>query len=204
MRYEIRHLKDHAENLLLIVCDHPPSVSEGWNAVFHALPEEPWGIYNARDTAWEPGSLAKVAQQFWPLVESKEADVGLVGYSNLDPWPAEMAKFNVFMLTRDLVNRCVSKCCASKGVMQAPAPADGSPGQGKLPGRPVRGLQAEGASAGSVHVALVWIAPCMPDVVCNGLNPCTLHAWCGFCVPAALATLMRRYIRRFVKTTTLS
>lgn len=117
MRYEIRHLKDHAENLLLIACDHPPSVSEGWNAVFHALPEEPWGIYNARDTAWEPGSLAKVVQQFWPLVESKQADVGLVGYSNLDPWPAEMAKFNVFMLTRDLVNRCVSKCdCAAKGV----------------------------------------------------------------------------------------
>lgn len=140
MRYEIRHFKDYAENLLLIACDHPPSVSESWNAVFHALPEEPWGIYAARDTAWEPGSLAKVAQQFWPLVESKEVDVGLVGYSNLDPWPAEMAKFNVFMLTRDLVNRCVQgeMLCVQELDAGTPAPADGgSPGQAKLPGRPV-------------------------------------------------------------------
>jgi hypothetical protein len=35
----------------------------------------------------------------------KEADVGLVGYSNMDRWPAEMAKINVFMLTRALVER---------------------------------------------------------------------------------------------------
>lgn len=107
MRYEIRHLKDYSTNLILIACDQPPSVSEGWNAVFHALPGEPWGIYNARDTMWVPGSLSKAAQQFWPLVEKKEADVGLVGYSNLDRWPAEMAKFNVFMLTRVLVERWV-------------------------------------------------------------------------------------------------
>lgn len=105
LRYEIRHSKEYAINLVLIACDQPPSVTEGWNGVFHALPEEPWGVYMARDTAWEPGSLAKVAQQLWPLMEKKEADVGLVGYSNLDPWPAKIAKFNVFILTRALVKR---------------------------------------------------------------------------------------------------
>lgn len=105
LRYEIKHFREYGSNILIIACKHPPSVTEGWNAVFHALPQEPWGIYNARDTAWEPGSLAKVSQQFWPLVTNKQADVGLVGYSNLEPWPAEMAKFNVFMMTRALVER---------------------------------------------------------------------------------------------------
>lgn len=108
MKYEVRHVKDYATNLILIACEQPPSVPEGWNAVFHALPDEPWGIYNARDTAWEPGSLARFAQQFWPMVEAKQVDVGTVGYSNLDKWPATLAQFNVFALTRELVNRCVS------------------------------------------------------------------------------------------------
>jgi len=105
MAYELRHLKQYGSNIIIVACEHPPSVTEGWNAVFHILPDEPWGIYNARDTAWEPGSLAKAAEQFWPLADAGTVDVGLVGYSNLEPWPAEMAKFNVFMLTRSLVQR---------------------------------------------------------------------------------------------------
>lgn len=65
-----------------------------------------WCFFVLFSAAWEPGSLARVAEQFWPMVESKEADVGLVGYSNLDPESALMAAFNVFILTRELINRC--------------------------------------------------------------------------------------------------
>lgn len=50
MRHEVQHFKDYGTNIIIIACQHPPSVAEGWNAVFHALSAEPWGIYNARDT----------------------------------------------------------------------------------------------------------------------------------------------------------
>lgn len=63
-------------------------------------------LYSARNIAWEPGSLAKAAQQFWPMAASQEVDVGLVGYSNLDAGAqADMAQWNVFVLTRALIER---------------------------------------------------------------------------------------------------
>jgi hypothetical protein len=32
MWYELEHLKDYAENVVIITCTNPPSVAEGWNA----------------------------------------------------------------------------------------------------------------------------------------------------------------------------
>jgi hypothetical protein len=72
-----------------------------------ALPDEPWGIYSARDTAWTAGSLAAVASQFAPLAAAGSADVGLVGYANLAPDAAELAQYNVLVLSRAFLNRLV-------------------------------------------------------------------------------------------------
>jgi hypothetical protein len=36
MWYELEHLKDYAENVVIITCTDPPSVAEGWNAGGHA------------------------------------------------------------------------------------------------------------------------------------------------------------------------
>jgi hypothetical protein len=33
--------------------------------VFQAFPEDAWGVYAARDTAWMPGSLEKLAGHMW-------------------------------------------------------------------------------------------------------------------------------------------
>jgi hypothetical protein len=32
MWHELEHLKDYANNVVILTCAHPPSVAEGWNA----------------------------------------------------------------------------------------------------------------------------------------------------------------------------
>ncbi|KAF6253653.1 hypothetical protein COO60DRAFT_1545930, partial [Scenedesmus sp. NREL 46B-D3] len=78
MWYELEHLKDYAENVVIITCTNPPSVAEGWNAVFQAFPDEPWGVYCARDTAWTPGSLQKLAGHMWGATKDNSLEIALM------------------------------------------------------------------------------------------------------------------------------
>uniref|UniRef100_A0A383WN37 Uncharacterized protein n=1 Tax=Tetradesmus obliquus TaxID=3088 RepID=A0A383WN37_TETOB len=78
MWYELEHLKEYATNVVIITCTNPPSVAEGWNAVFQAFPDEPWGVYCARDTAWMPGSLRKLAWHMWGATNNNSLEIGLV------------------------------------------------------------------------------------------------------------------------------
>jgi hypothetical protein len=64
--------------VVIITCDHQPSVSESWNAIFQTFKEEPWGVYMARDTFWEKGALEKLTPQGWEASESGSVDVGYV------------------------------------------------------------------------------------------------------------------------------
>lgn len=64
--------------IVIITCEHQPSVSESWNAIFQTFKEEPWGVYMARDTFWERGALAKLSPHGWEAAETGNVDVGYV------------------------------------------------------------------------------------------------------------------------------
>lgn len=76
--YEVRHLQTHGANVNVVACDSHPTCAEGWNAVFQLFPAEPWGVYAARDSAWEPGSLRQLARHFWD--PASRVDVGLMSW----------------------------------------------------------------------------------------------------------------------------
>lgn len=99
--YEVEHLKQYADNVVIISCAQTPSVAEGWNAVFQAFPEEPWGVYCARDTAWMPGSLQKLAGHMWNASRDNTTEVALMNWT----FPIGEGKYNAFGLTRAALAR---------------------------------------------------------------------------------------------------
>ncbi|WIA34956.1 hypothetical protein OEZ86_013237 [Tetradesmus obliquus] len=101
MWYELEHLKDYAENVVIITCTDPPSVAEGWNAVFQAFPDEPWGVYCARDTAWMPGSLQKLAGHMWGGAGNGSIELALMNWT----FNIGGGLYNAFAMTRSAVNR---------------------------------------------------------------------------------------------------
>ncbi|WIA34946.1 hypothetical protein OEZ86_013227 [Tetradesmus obliquus] len=101
MWYELEHLKDYAENVVIITCTDPPSVAEGWNAVFQAFPDEPWGVYCARDTAWMPGSLQKLAGHMWGATKDNSIELGIMQWT----FNIGGGAYNSFAMTRSAINR---------------------------------------------------------------------------------------------------
>ncbi|KAF6251793.1 hypothetical protein COO60DRAFT_1557243 [Scenedesmus sp. NREL 46B-D3] len=101
MWYELQHLKDYAEHVVIITCVESPSVAEGWNAVFQAFPEEPWGVYCARDTAWTPGSLQKLAGHMWGGASNGSIELALMGWT----FDIGGGLYNSFGMTRSAINR---------------------------------------------------------------------------------------------------
>ncbi|WIA35977.1 hypothetical protein OEZ86_004357 [Tetradesmus obliquus] len=99
--YEVQHLKEYADNVVIITCTHTPSVAEGWNAVFQAFPDEAWGIYCARDTAWMPGSLQKLAGHMWNASRDNSMEVVLMNWT----YPIGLGMYNAFGLTRTALGR---------------------------------------------------------------------------------------------------
>jgi hypothetical protein len=65
LKAELAHARQYIRNIVLIYCDSHPAVSEAWNAVFTAYPEEPWGIYAARDVQFKPNALKIFADHTW-------------------------------------------------------------------------------------------------------------------------------------------
>jgi hypothetical protein len=51
-------------------------VSEAWNAIFQTFKDEPWGVYMARDTFWEPGALANLSRHGWEAAETGKVELG--------------------------------------------------------------------------------------------------------------------------------
>jgi hypothetical protein len=49
-------------------------------AVFQAFPDAAWGVYAARDTAWMPGSLQKLAGHMWKASADAGVDVALMNW----------------------------------------------------------------------------------------------------------------------------
>jgi hypothetical protein len=70
-------LRLHA-GVVIITCKHHPSVAESWNAVFQNFKNEPWGLYMARDTFWEAGSLANMSWHGWEAAKTGNIDIGFV------------------------------------------------------------------------------------------------------------------------------
>uniref|UniRef100_A0A383VVC8 Glycosyltransferase 2-like domain-containing protein n=2 Tax=Tetradesmus obliquus TaxID=3088 RepID=A0A383VVC8_TETOB len=99
--YEVQHLKEYADNVVIITCEHTPSVAEGWNAVFQAFPDEAWGVYCARDTAWMPGSLQKLAGHMWRASNDSSIEVALMNWT----YPIGGGLYNSFGLTRAAIGR---------------------------------------------------------------------------------------------------
>jgi hypothetical protein len=65
LKAELAHARQYIRNIVLIYCDSQPAVTEAWNAVFTAYPEEPWGIYVARDVQVKPKALDISAGHAW-------------------------------------------------------------------------------------------------------------------------------------------
>jgi hypothetical protein len=49
-------------------------------AVFQDFPGEAWGVNAARDTAWMPGSLAKMAGHMWNASRDNSIEVALMNW----------------------------------------------------------------------------------------------------------------------------
>ncbi|WIA14795.1 hypothetical protein OEZ85_003279 [Tetradesmus obliquus] len=94
--YELQHMHDYADNVVIVTCAHAPAVTEGWNAVFHTFPDEPWGVYNARDTAWQPGALAKLSGHMWQAVRDDHMEVAYFNWT-ID---INMGIHNAFAMTK--------------------------------------------------------------------------------------------------------
>ncbi|WIA43700.1 hypothetical protein OEZ86_010130 [Tetradesmus obliquus] len=101
MWYQLQHLKEYGDNVMIIACPQAPSVSEGWNAVFQASPHEPWGVYCARDTHWMPGSLEKLAGHMWNNSRNGNIDMALMNWT----FPIGLGLYNAFAMTRPAINR---------------------------------------------------------------------------------------------------
>lgn len=99
--YEVQHLKEYADNAVIVTCERTPSVAEGWNAVFQAFPEEAWGVYCARDTAWMPGSLQKLAGHMWNASRDNSIEVALMNWT----YPITDGLYNAFGFTKSALGR---------------------------------------------------------------------------------------------------
>ncbi|WIA41608.1 hypothetical protein OEZ86_008968 [Tetradesmus obliquus] len=99
--YEVQHLKEYADNVVIITCEHTPSVAEGWNAVFQAFLEEAWGVYCSRDTAWMPGTLPKLAWHMWKASRDSSIEVALMNWT----YPIGFGIYNSFGMTRAAIGR---------------------------------------------------------------------------------------------------
>jgi hypothetical protein len=49
-------------------------------AVFQAFPSKAWGLYAARDTAFMPGSLQKLAGHMWSASRDNSIEVALMNW----------------------------------------------------------------------------------------------------------------------------
>ncbi|KAF6252391.1 hypothetical protein COO60DRAFT_1553242 [Scenedesmus sp. NREL 46B-D3] len=101
MWYQLQHLKEYGDNVMIISCVHAPSVAEGWNAVFQVSPHEPWGVYCARDTHWMPGSLEKLAGHMWNASRDSTFELALMNWT----FPIGLGQYNAFAFTRSALNR---------------------------------------------------------------------------------------------------
>jgi hypothetical protein len=69
-----------AAGLAVITCDQQPSVAESWNAMFQTFKSEPWGVYMARDTFWEPGAMQKLSAHSWRATQTGDVELGHVSW----------------------------------------------------------------------------------------------------------------------------
>ena len=77
--------------------------AEAWNAVFTAVPDAPWGIFAASDTAFTDGALGILARQFWPLAQPGVAIAAGVTWTN-PGMPS--GGWGTWALSRGAIERC--------------------------------------------------------------------------------------------------